>query len=108
MRWGHQVLINTTSSVDIYVASPSDDSSLTDPWIGITLENVAHRAGVKRFIPMRRLPLRLQLLKESSWTRSLQSKGRIRPGTNLANLAKLKPVFRKDRLTTVGTHQQSF
>lgn len=32
----------------------------------------------------------------------------IRPGTSLADLAKLKPVFKKDGSTTAGTYYMTF
>ncbi|GKA25973.1 3-ketoacyl-CoA thiolase 2, peroxisomal [Tanacetum coccineum] len=98
------------------VASQSDDSSLTDPWIG----DVAHRAGVTRHQAAVHSHEKAAAAAATAYGKSVTLKPEmkdlftisvhegIRPGTNLANLTKLKPVFWKDGLTTAGTQQQSF
>ncbi|PWA92136.1 Chain A, Peroxisomal 3-Ketoacyl-Coa Thiolase [Artemisia annua] len=90
--------------------------------LGITSENVAHCFGMKRqeqdqaavdshrkayaatasgkfkddIIPVKRKTKHLLIFVDEG----------IRPGTNLADLAKLKPVFKKDGSTTAGTSSQ--
>nr|GMD03408.1 3-ketoacyl-CoA thiolase 2, peroxisomal [Ipomoea batatas] len=72
--------------------------------MGVTSENVAHRFGVTRQEQDQAAIVNPKTGDETTVTISVDDG--IRPNANIGDLAKLKPVFKKDGTTTAGNSSQ--